>query len=105
MIARPVRCGLPAFALLLVLSACGGTTFDPGASQIEQPPQQSAAPPVATLGGQTYTVVAGDTIDSVARQYGVPVDVLIQANNLALSTPGRPAAGDTRLGQLCGPVR
>ncbi len=83
MIARPVRCGLPAFALLLVLSACGGTTFDPGASQIEQPPQSSAAPPVATLGGQTYTVVAGDTIDSVARQYGVPVDVLIQANNLA----------------------
>jgi murein DD-endopeptidase MepM/ murein hydrolase activator NlpD len=83
MIARPVRCGLPAFALLLALAACGGTTFDPGASQIEQPPQPSAAPPVATLGGQTYTVVAGDTIDSVARQYGVPVDVLIQANNLA----------------------
>jgi murein DD-endopeptidase MepM/ murein hydrolase activator NlpD len=83
MIARQVWCGLPTFALLLALSACGGTTFDPGASQIEQPPRPSAAPPVATLGGQTYTVVAGDTIDSVARHYGVPVDVLIQANNLA----------------------
>jgi murein DD-endopeptidase MepM/ murein hydrolase activator NlpD len=83
MIVRPASRTLPALALMLALSACGGTTFDPGASQIEQPPQPTTAPPVATLGGQTYTVVAGDTIDSVAREYGVPVDVLIQANNLA----------------------
>ncbi len=79
---RQVRRSVPLFALLFALSACGGT-FDPGASQIEQPPQPAAAPPVATLGGQTYTVVSGDTIDSVARQFGVPVDVLIQANGLA----------------------
>jgi murein DD-endopeptidase MepM/ murein hydrolase activator NlpD len=69
--------------LLFALSACGSATFDPGASQIEPPPQPAAGPPVATLGGQTYSVVSGDTIDSIARQYGVPVDVLIQANGLA----------------------
>jgi murein DD-endopeptidase MepM/ murein hydrolase activator NlpD len=82
MLRRQLRHSAPLLALLFALSACGGT-FDSGASQIEAPPQPSAAPPVATLGGQTYTVVAGDTIDSVARQYGVPVDVLIQANGLA----------------------
>ncbi len=66
---------------LLALAGCQGN-FDSGSQQIEQPPQPSAAP-VATLGGQTYTVVAGDTIDSIARQAGVPVDVLIHANNLS----------------------
>ena len=35
----------------------GQPVFDPGAGQIEQPPQPTSAPPVATLGGQTYTVV------------------------------------------------
>ncbi len=89
-------CG-PLLALQFALSACGGT-FDPGASQIEQPPQPAAAPPVATLGGQTYTVVAGDTIDSIARQFGVPVDVLIQAN--ALTSPYQLHAGQ----QLVVPV-
>ncbi len=79
---RQIHFELPMLALLLTLAGCGGTTFDSGASQIEQPPQAMAAP-VATLGGQTYTVVAGDTIDSISRQFGVPVDVLIQANNLA----------------------
>lgn len=80
---RQIRRGLPMLGILLALAGCQGN-FDSSSQQIEQPPQPtSAAPPVATLGGQSYTVVAGDTIDSIARQYGVPVDVLIHANNLA----------------------
>lgn len=78
---RQVGRSLP-MLVLLALAGCQGA-FDSGSQQIEQPPQPTSAPPVATLGGQTYTVVAGDTIDSIARQYGVPVDVLIHANNLA----------------------
>lgn len=81
----------PALAVLLLLSACANSSPDSSSSQIEQPPP--SPPPsqsVATLGGQTYSVVAGDTIDTVARQFGVPVDVLIQANGLASPYQLRP---------------
>lgn len=69
---------------LLALAGCSQTVFDPTASQIEQPPPppQAQRAAVATLGGQTYTVVSGDTIDGLAKQFGVPVEVLIQANGL-----------------------
>jgi murein DD-endopeptidase MepM/ murein hydrolase activator NlpD len=73
---------LAALALAVGLSACSQMTYDPGPGTIEPPPAPSSAP-VATLGGQRYSVVAGDTIDQVARQFGVPVDVLIQANDLS----------------------
>ena len=33
-------------------------------------------------GGTAITVVSGDTIDSVARRYGVPAAAIMQANNL-----------------------
>jgi len=80
---------LLALTLLLGLAGCGGTTFDPGANQIEAaPPPPSTS--VATLGGQTYSVVAGDTVDSLAKQFGVPVDVLIQANGLTYPYELRP---------------
>jgi murein DD-endopeptidase MepM/ murein hydrolase activator NlpD len=35
-------------------------------------------------GGQIYTVIAGDSVDSVAQRFGVPVQAVIQANNLAI---------------------
>ncbi len=81
---------LLAAALLLVLSGCAGATYDPGPSAIETPPPPPPSAGVATLGGQKYSVIAGDTIDSVARQFGVPVDVLIQANGLASPYELRP---------------
>ncbi len=75
--------------LLLGLAGCGGVTYDPGPSTIETaPPPPSAA--VATLGGQRYSVIAGDSVDSLAKQFGVPVDVLIQANDLSYPYELRP---------------
>ena len=81
---------LLAAALLFALSGCAGATYDPGPAAIETPPPQPPAAGVATLGGQKYSVIAGDTIDSVARQFGVPVDVLIQANGLVSPYELRP---------------
>jgi murein DD-endopeptidase MepM/ murein hydrolase activator NlpD len=63
--------------VLLALAACG---YDTGSGS-----NVTVAPPPATapLGpGQTYTVIAGDTVDSIAQQFGVSVDTLIQANRL-----------------------
>src|SRR5262249_52830649 len=34
-------------------------------------------------GGTAITVAAGDSIDSIARRYGVPASVIMQANNIA----------------------
>src|SRR5215472_9805178 len=34
-------------------------------------------------GGTAITVAAGDTIDTIARRYGVPASVIMQANNIA----------------------
>ena len=34
-------------------------------------------------GGKAISVGAGDTIDAIARRHGVPVSVIIQANNIA----------------------
>jgi len=76
-------------ALLIGLAGCAGVTYDPGPSTIETgPPPPSAA--VATLGGQRYSVVSGDTVDGLAKQFGVPVDVLIQANDLTYPYELRP---------------
>jgi murein DD-endopeptidase MepM/ murein hydrolase activator NlpD len=81
---------LMALALLLALSGCSGVTYDPGPANIEAPPPPPPSAGVATLGGQKYAVISGDTIDSVARQFGVPVDVLIQANGLVSPYELRP---------------
>src|SRR5262249_27089114 len=34
-------------------------------------------------GGTAITVTAGDSIDTIARRYGVPASVIMQANNIA----------------------
>src|SRR6266540_3630637 len=34
-------------------------------------------------GGTTVTVAAGDSVDTIARRYGVPASVIMQANNIA----------------------
>ena|SRR6516164_8194336 len=33
-------------------------------------------------GGTAITVAAGETIDTIARRYGVPASVIMQANNI-----------------------
>ena len=58
-----------------------------------QPPRITAAAPAGwTLQGATpVTAQAGDTMDSIARRYGVPAQVLMQSNGI--SDPSRVAAG------------
>ena len=41
-------------------------------------------------GGTPVTVAQGDTVDSIARRYGVPASALIQANNLTLPATVHP---------------
>ena len=89
--------------LLLALAACDGYTGIYPEPAISVPPS-SAAPVEA---GQTYKVVSGDTVDSVAQQLNVPVEALIRANHLAypyvlqrgqvLAVPGRGAAVAARV--------
>lgn len=102
--------GLPraaCLAAMLLLAGCGdyawnGTSYGPNTDVGSAPPPPAAVPP----GGQIYVVVPGDTVDSVAQQFGVPVQSLIDANHLAmpyalqggqqLVIPG--AAGSTGIG-------
>ncbi len=46
------------------------------------PPQPVPAVPMTPNGGTTHTVAAGDTLYSIARQYGVPAQAIAAANNL-----------------------
>ncbi len=43
-------------------------------------------------GGTPMTVAQGDTIDSIARRYGVPASSIIQANNLSSPPTSVPAS-------------
>lgn len=63
-----------------------------------EPPTITPEPPTATpeppAGGRRYTVQAGDSLRSIAEQFGVSVEAILQANNLTA------AEGDAlRLGQ------
>jgi murein DD-endopeptidase MepM/ murein hydrolase activator NlpD len=72
---------------LLLLAGCGGISYDGiPTSRTPAPPAMNAS----LAGGQTYRVVAGDTIDGVAQQFGLPVQALIQANGLAMPYELRP---------------
>lgn len=54
---------------------------------VQPPPAEPAVPP-----SQTYTVVAGDTLTSIARRLGVDVQELIETNNI--TDPSSLAVGD-----------
>ena len=41
-------------------------------------------------GGTAITVAAGDTIDTIARRYGVPASAIIQANDISAPASIRP---------------
>ncbi|WP_129632382.1 LysM peptidoglycan-binding domain-containing protein [Candidatus Oscillochloris fontis] len=56
-----------------------------------EPPTPTPEPPP---GGRTYTVASGDSLRSIAEQFGVSIEAILQANNLT------PAQGDAlRVGQ------
>ncbi len=44
-------------------------------------------------GGTPVTVAHGDTVDTIARRYGVPPSAIMQANNLTPHGTLRPASG------------
>ena len=91
------RRGAFALLILLALAGCGNMG---GGSAVTLPPSTSASYKIGQA--QNYTVVAGDTIDSVAQQFNMPVETLIAANHLVypyalqagqvLFIPGRGAA-------------
>ena len=67
---------------------------------VQQPPEPPQPPPTSStrpddreIGGQLlYTIEQGDTLYSIARQFGVNVDALIEINNIA--NPDVIRAGD-----------
>jgi LysM repeat protein len=61
--------------LLMALAAC-----DNGAGRVVTLPPTSASYGLGQP--QNYTVIAGDTVDSVAQQFNMPVETLIAANHL-----------------------
>jgi LysM repeat protein len=55
-----------------------------GSAAPAAPPENVEQPGLsAPVGGTVHTVVAGDTLFNIARKYGVTVQAIVQANNLA----------------------
>ncbi len=47
------------------------------------PPQPGATPSTDPGPSQTYVIESGDTLSGIAEKFGVPVDSIAQANNIA----------------------
>jgi len=86
---HPQRHGARTCLLLLALSTavlaagCASRTKPApvthlSADKAREPAQRVVAPPVAT----SYTVVAGDTLSSIAREHGITVDALVRLNQI-----------------------
>ncbi len=45
-------------------------------------PAAAASAPVSTVSGKTHIVRRGETLFSIARNYGIPVDILMQVNGI-----------------------
>ncbi|RLT43740.1 MAG: LysM peptidoglycan-binding domain-containing protein [Chloroflexi bacterium] len=90
---------LLATVAILVATACGGNaakaTPTPGtvataapfatlpqATVVTGTPTPSATPTASTSGEQSYTVVAGDVLGSIAEKFDVPASQIRAANNL-----------------------
>jgi LysM repeat protein len=100
---RARRPGLAAPALVvaavlaLMLTACGGGDDDvptptatfPAALPTEPPLLEATPEPTEEVdgttqaGGQEYTVQSGDTLGAIADQFGVTVDAIVAANDIA----------------------
>ncbi len=61
------------------------TPAQPAKPATPPPPAQPATPPPAqpSADGNSYTVQGGDTLFGIARKFGVSVDALVAANNIA----------------------
>jgi LysM repeat protein len=92
------------FLLAVVLAVgCGGgsssgatttPTLPPATTAPTQPPIVTATgSPAADVGGPSeYVVQAGDSLGTIAAQFGVSVDAIVQANDIAdpnLILPGQ----------------
>ena len=61
-----------------------GLVQQPPPEPPQPPPPPSTRPDDREIGGQLlYTIEPGDTLYSIARQFGVSVDALIEINNIA----------------------
>ncbi|MEZ4593132.1 MAG: LysM peptidoglycan-binding domain-containing protein [Chloroflexota bacterium] len=60
------------------------TTTEPGTETPAEPGSEATAEPdtSAPRGEVTHTIVAGDTLTGLSLLYNIPVDVIVQANNL-----------------------
>ncbi len=67
----------------------GGAAITPGAPTLVPPP--ATATLAGSTNGTTYTVRAGDTLFSIALQFGITSDAIIAANNL--TNPDRLSVG------------
>jgi LysM repeat protein len=67
---------------VLQIPGCSGQTNNNTTSQ-NIPTPGSSTSGGQTTGGTTYTVQPGDTLFSIARQFGVTVQAVVEANNLA----------------------
>ena len=47
------------------------------------PPVQPSSPPATTSSTSSYTIAAGDNLTVIANRFGVTVDAIVQANNIA----------------------
>jgi len=64
---------------VLQIPGCSGTSST--SENVPTPGSTSGQP--AVTGGTTYTVQSGDTLFSIARRFGVTIQAIVQANNLA----------------------
>jgi LysM repeat protein len=76
-----------ATAIATISPEATGTSEDAGTEETE-PPASTPAPTgtataSATPAGETYTVEFGDTLSGIADQFGVTLDELIEANDIA----------------------
>ena len=56
----------------------------PQPEAVQPPPEDpTAVPPAVMEGGQVYTVRSGDTLYSISREFGVTIDDIARANNMA----------------------
>jgi lipoprotein NlpD len=104
---------LPAIALMLLLAACASrqpapvedrTPRPPPPPVVIEPPGAEAIPPTPAVIVPTYTVKRGDTLRTIANQYGLDYRELAAWNNieninvlrvgqvLRLSSPNEPAS-------------
>jgi len=82
-------------------------TIPGGAAPAASTPTAPAAPapPAPSAGGSAYTIVAGDTISSIANRHGVSVNAVLSANGLGWSSiiyPGQTITVPTALPSIPG---